>query len=113
MSRYIPERGDIAWLDFMPQAGHEQGDRRPALILTPLHYNRIFGLAVICPMTSRTKGLPFEVAVPSGLRTHGVVLADQVHNFDWRVRRIDFIERAPQHVLDEVFARIFALLRDA
>lgn len=110
ISPYAPERGDIAWADFSPNAGHEQGKRRPVLVLSPLKYNRAFGLMLVCPMSSRVKGLPFEVALPEELSTCGVVLADQVRSFDWRVRRAAFIERAPQTLLDEVLARIAALL---
>jgi len=76
--RYVPRRGDIVWLSFTPQAGHEQAGRRPALVLSPSAYNRKVGLALFCPVTSRVKGYPFEVTVPKGLSVAGVVLADQV-----------------------------------
>ena len=75
---------DIVWLDFDPQTGHEQAGRRPALVLSPLAYNRPSGLAVLCPVTSRTKGYPCEVGIPTGLAVSGVVLADQLKNLDWR-----------------------------
>ena len=82
--RYVPRRGDIVWLSFTPQAGHEQAGRRPALVLSPSAYNRKVGLALFCPVTSRVKGYPFEVTVPKGLSVAGVVLADQVKSLDWQ-----------------------------
>lgn len=74
--RYIPARGDVVWLTFNPQAGHEQAGRRPALVLSPSSYNRKVGLAIFCPITSQVKGYPFEVAIPAGSKLGGVILAD-------------------------------------
>lgn len=79
---YIPDRGDIIWLDFNPQAGREQANRRPALVLSPAEYNGKVRLALLCPITSKVKGYPFEVAIPEGLPVSGVVLADQVKSLD-------------------------------
>lgn len=84
---FIPDRGDVVWLDFSPHAGHEQAGRRPALVLSPIEYNQKVGLLVCCPITNQAKGYPFEVAIPSGLPVAGVVLSDQVKNLDWNVRR--------------------------
>lgn len=75
---YVPDRGDVVWLDFTPQAGHEQGGRRPAVVLSPVAYNKKVGLALLCPITSQVKGYPFEVLIPSGSPVTGVILADQV-----------------------------------
>lgn len=84
---YVPDRGDVVWLDFTPQAGHEQAGRRPALVLSPAAYNRKAGLMLCCPITSQVKGYPFEVQVaPSTGKVAGVVLADQVRCLDWRSR---------------------------
>ena len=83
---YCPKRGDLVWLEFSPQAGHEQGGRRPALVLSPESYNGKVGLALACPVTSQVKGYPFEVPVPSGLPVSGVILVDQVRSLDWRAR---------------------------
>jgi mRNA interferase MazF len=80
---YVPDAGDIVWLDFSPQSGHEQAGRRPAVVLSPAAYNR-FGLMLCCPMTTRVKGYPFEVSI-AGDRG-GVVLADQIKSLDWKVR---------------------------
>lgn len=111
MSRaYVPEAGDLVWLDFDPQAGSEQAGRRPALVLSPAVYNRKSGLMIACPVTSRVKGYPFEVALPAGLAVQGVVLADHLKSLDWRARRADRADRAPHAVMDEVLAKLAALL---
>ena len=81
-----PGRGDLIWVNFTPQAGHEQAGRRPALVLSPAAYNRKTGLAIACPVTSHAKGYPFEVVLPDGLPVSGVVLADHVRNIDWQAR---------------------------
>ena len=81
---YVPEAGDIVWLHFTPQAGHEQAGHRPALVLSPAKYNRI-GLMLCCPMTTKIKGYPFEVTIAGDVES--VVLADQVRSLDWKVRR--------------------------
>ncbi len=108
--RYVPERGDIVWLQFDPQAGHEQAGKRPALVLSPSAYNGRVGLALLCPITSQRKGYPFEVGLPGGLKIQGVVLADQVKSLDWRFRRAERVDGVPHAVLDEAVAKIRALL---
>src|SRR3954469_18543962 len=80
----IPDRGDIIWLDFDPQTGHEQAGRRPAVVLSPAAYNGRIGLVICCPVTTRIKGYPFEV--PLSGSPPCVVLADQVKSLDWRTR---------------------------
>jgi mRNA interferase MazF len=107
---YLPERGDVVWLDFQPQAGHEQTGRRPALVLSPRAYNAKVGLALLCPITTRLKGYPFEVAVPDDCGVTGVILADHVKNLDWRARRAEFICRLPVPIVADVQARLAALL---
>ena len=86
---YAPARGDVVWIDMNPQLGREQAGRRPAVILSPLSYNRKVGLALLCPITNHEKGYPFEVPIPEGLPVSGVVLADQVKSLDWRARRVE------------------------
>lgn len=108
--RSVPDRGDIVWLDFTPQAGHEQAGRRPALILSPASYNRRVGLAICCPVAGQVKGYPFEVEIPSGLRVGGVVLSDQVKSLDWRIRDARFICRLPTATTVEVLERLGTLL---
>lgn len=107
---YVPRRGDLVWLNFSPQAGHEQRGHRPALVLSPRRYNERAGLALLCPITSRVRGYPFEVALPDTLETEGVVLADQVRSLDWRKRRAQRIEPVPSAVVGEVVGKVQALL---
>lgn len=97
-------------MSFDPQVGHEQAGRRPALVLSPAAYNGRVGLALCCPVTNRVKGLPFEVALPTGLAVTGVVLSDHVKNLDWRGRNAALICHAPQRVVDEVLAKLATLL---
>ncbi len=110
-SSYTPARGDIVWLDFDPQAGHEQAGHRPALVLSPSAYNSKVGFAILCPITNQAKGYPFEVVIPNGLAITGVILADQVKSLDWRARRAMFVCALPQLALDEVLAKLAVLLR--
>lgn len=88
---YIPGAGDIVWLDFAPQSGHEQSGRRPALILSDRNYNSKTSLAIACPITSHQKGYPFEVVLQNQ-KTQGVILADQIKSLDWRARNTEFKE---------------------
>ncbi len=108
---YIPDRGDLVWLQFTPHAGHEQAGRRPALVLTPRTYNRKSGLALFCPITAQIKGYPFEVRVPEGLPVQGVVLCDQVKSLDWSARRATRAGKLPPDTMEDVLAKILALLR--
>lgn len=107
---YIPDRGDIVWLHFSPQAGHEQSGRRPALVISPREYNRKVGLAWFCPVTSQIKDYPFEVQLPSGLKAEGAVLCDQIKSLDWRARKAKRICPVPRDVMDEATARILPLV---
>jgi len=100
--QYMPERGDIVWLNFNPIRGHEQGGKRPVLVLSRRIYNEKTGLAIICPVTSRVKGYDFEVSLPETLEIQGIVLSDHVRNLDWRARRAKFIGRAPEAVVSRV-----------
>jgi mRNA interferase MazF len=108
---YAPDRGDLVWLEFNPQAGHEQAGRRPALVISPGTYNRRVGLALFCPVTSQVKGYPFEVALPAGLPVGGVVLSDQVKSLDWRARKAKRIAKASPSVIDEVLGKLATLVR--
>lgn len=107
---YIPDRGDILWIDLNPQAGREQAGRRPCLVLSPADYNGKTGLAVVCPVTGQAKGYPFEVALPAALATKGVVLSDHIKNLDWRVRKAEFREKVPEAVVREVLDMATTLL---
>ena len=108
---YVSDRGDAIWLNFTPQAGHEQAGHRPALVLSPRSYSRKAGLALLCPITSQEKGYPFEVPLSEADEVDGVVLADQVKSLDWRERDAELIEEVPDAVTQEAIAKIKALLR--
>jgi len=110
---YVPDRGDVVWLQFDPQAGHEQAGHRPALVVSPKAYNRKVGLALFCPISSQVKGYPFEVLFPSGSKVTGAVLADQLKSLDWRARKAKRFARAPEGMLHEVLGKILALVRDS
>ena len=100
---YVPARGDVVWIDFDPQAGHEQAGRRPALILSDKKYNARSSLVVLCPITSQQKPYPFVVALPPTLLPKAsYVLADQVKSLDWRQRNASLIVKAPTNAVDEV-----------
>ena len=108
---YVPGRGDVVWLDFNPQTGHEQAGRRPAFVLSPASYNRKVGLALFCPITNKSKGYPFEVDVPAGLDVTGTVLSDQIKNLDWKARNATFICRLPDETIEQVLAKAATLLK--
>jgi mRNA interferase MazF len=107
---YVPDRGDVVWLQFNPRAGHEQSGRRPALVVSPKVYNQKVGLALFCPITTQIKGYPFEVLLPEGLKATGAVLADQVKSLDWRVRKAKRLTRVPRETVSDVLAKILALI---
>ena len=107
---YVPEAGDLIWLDFTPQAGREQAGRRPAVVLSPRTYNERTSLAVVCPVTSHAKGYPFEVPVPPGQSIKGVVLSDHLKSLDWHQRKAQKTGRITASLLAQVRDRIAALL---
>ncbi len=107
-SGYVPDAGDIVWLQFDPQAGHEQAGHRPAVVLSPASYNRRAGMILCCPTTTRIKGYPFEVALAGN--PPSVVLADQVKSQDWRARNATRKGRVSGAELAEVRAKLIALL---
>lgn len=107
---YIPNRGDIVWITFNPQAGHEQAGRRPACILSPSAYNSKVGLAILCPVTSQVKHYPFEVLIPEGLKISGAILSDQVKNLDWKIRQAEFVCKLPATTLNEVLQKLGTLI---
>jgi mRNA interferase MazF len=107
---YVPSRGDVVWITLNPQAGHEQAGRRPAVVLSPSAYNGKVGLAILCPITSRVKGYPFEVAVPEGHEVGGVILADQVKSLDWRAREAERMSTLPEATIAEVLQKLGTLL---
>ncbi len=106
--KYVPDAGDIVWLRFSPQAGHEQAGHRPAVVISPAAYNGRTNLMLCCPMTTQIKGYPFEVAM-AGKRP-GAVLADQVKSLDWVERKAKYQGKASATELASVRARIIALV---
>ena len=109
-SIYVPDAGDVVWLEFDPRAGHEQAGHRPALVISPASYNRKSGLMVCCPLTTQIKGYPFEVVT----QVDGVdcaVLSDQVKSLDWKIRRAKKKAVVSAEVMLHVKAKIKALLQ--
>ncbi len=109
---YVPDRDDVVWITLNPQAGHEHAGRRPAVVVSCADYNGKVGLALFCPITSRIKGYPFEVLIPSGLPVSGAILADQVKSLDWRARDAEFICKVSSQVVDEVLMKLSRLMAD-
>ena len=105
---FVPDAGDIVWLQFDPQAGHEQAGHRPALVLSPAAYNGKTGLMLCCPMTTQIKGYPFEVNIAG--KSQGAVLADQVKSLDWRARHAKRKGTISSAELAEVRAKVVALV---
>jgi mRNA interferase MazF len=110
--KYIPDRGDVVRINFDPQAGHEQVKVRPALVLSPLAYNKRLSLALCCPITSNSKGYTssWEVVIPANLAVSGVILSDQVKSLDWKERKAKYICTLPSDVVIEVLAKLNTLL---
>jgi len=110
VTREAPDRGDLVWLEFSPQAGHEQAGTRPALVLSPKAFNDRTGLAFVCPITSKVKGRGFEVHLPDGLGVSGVILVEHLRSVDWLARNAVQIGRVDNDTLDEVFAKLRTVL---
>ena len=110
-AQYVPDRGHFIWINLNPQAGHEQAGRRPALVLSPRSYNGLpRHLAIVCPLTTKAKGYPFEVAVPPDSEAKGVVIADQVRSVDWIARQAEQLGHAPESTIRDVVALIALLV---
>jgi mRNA interferase MazF len=106
--RYVPDAGEIVWIHFTPQAGHEQSGHRPALVLSPAAYNGKTSLMICCPLTTQIKNYPFEVFIDG--TPPNAVLADQVKSVDWRSRNAKPKGRVSPEQLGEVRAKIHALI---
>lgn len=107
---YVPDRGDVVWLNFTPQSGHEQAGHRPALVVTPKAYNQKTGLMVCCPITTQVKGYPFEVVIDGNKDVTGAVLSDQFKSLDWRARKAVYKGRVDNNTLRQVLGKMAALL---
>jgi mRNA interferase MazF len=110
-SRYMPEAGDIVWLQFNPQSGHEQAGHRPAVVLSPATYNQRTSLMLCCPMTTQIKGYPFEVVIEG--KTLSAVLADQVKSLDWKARKAARKGKISPGELSEIRRKVAALIGKA
>lgn len=108
MARYVPQPGDIVWLEFDPQAGHEQAGHRPAVVLSPRNYNEATGLMLCCPMTTQVKGYPFEVLIPGDKPS--VALADQVKSLEWVARKAKRKGTVAHEQLTEIRGKAIALV---
>jgi mRNA interferase MazF len=108
---YCPDAGDLVWIDLNPTVGHEQSRHRPAIVLTPRQYNLRSGLCIICPITSRARGYPFELAIPHGHPISGIILVDQGRSVSWEKRYLKMAGVAPAELIDEVRERLAALLQ--
>ena len=108
---YIPDRGDVIWINLNPQAGHEQAGRRPVVVLSPAKYNGKVGMAILCPITNQIKGYPFEVEIPSDLQVTGVILSDQVKCLDWKARKAEFICKLHPKLTIEVLKKLNTLIK--
>src|SRR5215470_7679190 len=106
--RYVPNAGDVVWLNFTPQAGHEQAGHRPALVLSPATYNAKTGLMICCPMTTQIKNYPFEVLITG--TPSSAVLADQAKSLDWRIRKATKKGVVTPDELADVRAKLLALI---
>lgn len=105
---YVPDVGDIIWLDFDPQAGREQAGHRPAVVLTPKSYNQMTDLLICCPLTTKIKGYPFEVVING--TPQNVALSDQVKSLDWKVRNAKFKGKVSSQELAQMKQKIASLL---
>ncbi len=108
---YVPNRGDVVWLDFDPQAGHEQAGRRPAVVISPSSYNKKVGLALFCPITHQVKGYPFEVKLPDNLPVKGVVLSDQIKSLDWKKRKTEYLSVLPKSTIAEIIEKLGLIIK--
>ncbi|MBW2545433.1 MAG: endoribonuclease MazF [Deltaproteobacteria bacterium] len=108
---YIPDRGDVVWINMNPQAGHEQAGRRPAVVLSPHSYNAKVGLALFSPISTQVKGYPFEVIIPEGFKVTGAILSDQIKSLDWKARNVEFFDKIPESITLEILAKFATLLR--
>lgn len=109
--KYVPARGDVIWLSFNPQSGHEQSGHRPAIVISSKEYNEKVGLALCCPITSKMKDYPFEVRIIIKNKIDGVILSDQIKSLDWRKREARYIGAASKETMNETVAKLSLLIK--
>nr|WP_295974136.1 type II toxin-antitoxin system PemK/MazF family toxin [uncultured Bacillus sp.] len=106
----VPERGDLVYVNFNPQTGHEQAGKRPGIVLSPKEFNQTTGFASVCPITNTVRGWGFEVELPDDLVFQGVILTDQVKNLDWQARNFQVKGQAPEETVNDCLAKIHTFL---
>jgi mRNA interferase MazF len=109
VTRYVPDRGDLAWFNFDPTLGHEQGGRRPAVVLSAQFYNASSGLALVCPATKKIKDYPFEVPILT-TEVSGVVLVDQLRVIDWKIRKMSKLGKISDSDLEVIQKKVIELV---
>ena len=107
---YVPERGDIVWIDFSPTVGHEQGGKRPAVVISPFPYHLKSAIALMCPITTKVKGLPFEVVIPEGHDIRGAILVNHVKSIDWKRRGATFKGKLPIEIVNDALEKLMVLI---
>lgn len=107
---YIPDRGDLVWVDFDPTKGREQKGHRPALIISPKHYHKVSDLSLVCPITSNQKKWPWKVLLPKNYTVTGSIIVDQLKSIDIKARKLQFIAKLDRDILDEVLAKVETLI---
>ncbi len=112
MPEYFPEKGDFVILTFSPQSGHEQQGRRAALVISHTLFNRHTGLAMVCPITSTFRDIPFHVAIPDGQPVSGYIMVEQIKSVDYESRMVERVSTAPQSMLNGVLSILDACIYD-
>jgi mRNA interferase MazF len=113
MGRYVPKQGDLVVVSFDPQSGHEQKGRRPVLVVSKMLFNRHTGMAMVCPITNTVRHSPFHVPVSASSSLTGHIMVEQIKSVDFASRKVKFVEKAPQSVLDEVLSILDACIYDS
>ena len=110
MPPYVPQKGDFVIVTFDPQSGHEQRGRRPAMVVSNTLFNRHTGLAMVCPITTTSRDIPFHVKIPEQSSLTGYIMVEQIKSIDYVSRKVKFVEMAPQRVLHDVLGILDACL---
>ncbi|MGG5255260.1 type II toxin-antitoxin system PemK/MazF family toxin [Neobacillus sp. SM06] len=105
-----PDQGDLVYVNFNSQSGHEQAGNRPGIVLSPKEFNEITGFAAVCPITNTIRGWGFEVMLPEGLAFQGVILTDQVKSLDWKAQNLKIKGQVPEEIVNDCLAKIHTFL---
>lgn len=107
---YIPKKGDFITVTFDPQSGHEQKGRMPAIVVSNYLFAKSTGLAIVCPITIKDRQFPFHVKIPGGLKIKGFIMVEQVKSIDYNSRKINFVETAPNEILNKALSILDAII---